>query len=82
MDKASEALLALRPVSFQYKKEIDPAGTSQFGLLAEDVEKVNPDFRYALKGTSESLELFEIVLVLVGLDHVASFIVNADHSIM
>ena len=43
MDKASEALLALRPVTFRYKKDIDPAGTSQFGLVAEDVEKVNPD---------------------------------------
>jgi hypothetical protein len=43
MDKASEAILALRPVSFRYKKEIDPAGTSQFGLVAEDVEAVNPD---------------------------------------
>jgi len=39
-DKASEALLALRPVTFRYKKEIDPAGTSQFGLIAEEVEKV------------------------------------------
>jgi Chaperone of endosialidase len=43
MDKASEALLALKPVTFRYKKEIDPAGTSQFGLVAEEVEKVNPD---------------------------------------
>jgi uncharacterized coiled-coil protein SlyX len=43
MDNASEALLALRPVSFRYKKEIDPTGTSQFGLIAEEVEKVNPD---------------------------------------
>jgi hypothetical protein len=43
MDKASEALFALRPVAFHYKKEIDPAGISQFGLVAEDVEKVNPD---------------------------------------
>jgi hypothetical protein len=42
MDKASESLFSLKPVSFCYKKEIDPAGTSQFGLLAEDVEKVNP----------------------------------------
>jgi hypothetical protein len=42
-DKASETLLALRPVTFRYKKEIDPAGTSQFGLIAEEVEKVNPD---------------------------------------
>ena len=43
IDKASDALLALKPVIFHYKKEIDPAGTSQFGLVAEEVEKVNPD---------------------------------------
>jgi hypothetical protein len=43
MDKASEAILGLKPVSFRYKKEIDPAGTLQFGLVAEDVEKVSPD---------------------------------------
>jgi hypothetical protein len=42
MDEASEALLALKPVTFHYRKEIDPARTSQFGLVAEDVEKVNP----------------------------------------
>jgi Chaperone of endosialidase len=41
MDKASEAILALKPVSFQYKS--DPNGTRQFGLIAEDVAKVNPD---------------------------------------
>ena len=43
MDKASEAILALKPVSFRYKKELDPDGIQQFGLLAEEVEKVNPD---------------------------------------
>jgi len=43
MDKASDALFALKPVTFHYKKEIDPEGTSQLGLVAEDVEKVNPD---------------------------------------
>jgi len=43
MDTASEVLFSLKPVSFRYKKEIDPAGTSQFGLVAEDVEKVRPD---------------------------------------
>jgi hypothetical protein len=43
MDRASEAILALQPVTFRYKKEFDPAGTAQFGLVAEDVEKVNPD---------------------------------------
>jgi hypothetical protein len=43
MEKASEALLALQPVTFRYKKEFDSTGTAQFGLVAEDVEKVNPD---------------------------------------
>ena len=43
MDKASEAILALRPVTFRYKKEIDSLGIPQFGLVAEEVEKVNPD---------------------------------------
>ena len=43
MDKASECILALKPVTFRYKKEIDAERTPQFGLAAEDVEKVNPD---------------------------------------
>src|SRR5262249_35634126 len=43
MDKASEAILALKPVTFHYKKELDPDGIRQFGLVAEDVAKVNPD---------------------------------------
>jgi hypothetical protein len=43
MDRTSESILALRPVTFHYKKEIDPKGIPQFGLVAEDVEKVNPD---------------------------------------
>src|SRR5437764_11450767 len=43
MDKASEALLALKPVTFRYKHELDPDGTPQFGLVAKQVEKVNPD---------------------------------------
>ena len=43
MDQASEALFGLKPITFRYKKEIDPARTSQFGLVAEEVEKVNPD---------------------------------------
>ena len=41
MDKASEAILALRPVIFHYKS--DKAGTPQFGLVAEQVAEVNPD---------------------------------------
>jgi hypothetical protein len=43
MDKASEVILALKPVTFRYSKDLDPDGVPQFGLVAEDVEKVNPD---------------------------------------
>src|SRR5262249_48719141 len=43
MDKASEVILALKPVIFRYKKDLDPDSTPQFGLIAEQVEKVNPD---------------------------------------
>jgi hypothetical protein len=41
MDKTSEALLALKPVTFHYKN--DSTNTAQFGLIAEEVAKVNPD---------------------------------------
>jgi len=43
IDKTSEAVLALQPVTFRYKHELDPDGIPQFGLIAEEVEKVNPD---------------------------------------
>jgi hypothetical protein len=43
MDRASEAILSLQPVTFHYKKELDPDGIPQFGLVAEHVEKGNPD---------------------------------------
>ena len=42
MAKASEGILALKPVTFRYKKDIDPDSIQQFGLVAEEVEKVNP----------------------------------------
>jgi hypothetical protein len=42
MNKTSEAIFSLQPVTFRYRKEIDPAGASQFGLIAEEVAKVNP----------------------------------------
>jgi len=41
IDKASEAILALKPVTFQYKS--DNTGTPQFGLIAEEVANMNPD---------------------------------------
>jgi hypothetical protein len=43
MDKASEAILSLQPVTFHYKHELDPEGIPQFGLVAEQVAKVDPD---------------------------------------
>ncbi len=43
MDNASEAILSLQPVKFRYKKGLDAKGIPQFGLVAEEVEKVNPD---------------------------------------
>jgi hypothetical protein len=43
MDKASEAILALKPVTFRYKREIDPERSPHFGLIAEEVDKVCPD---------------------------------------
>jgi trimeric autotransporter adhesin len=43
MSTASEAIFAFKPVTFRYKKEFDPKGIPQFGLVAEEVEKVNPD---------------------------------------
>src|SRR5205085_7183803 len=43
MGQASEAILALNPVTFRYKQSLDPDGVLQFGLIAEQVEKVSPD---------------------------------------
>jgi Chaperone of endosialidase len=55
MDTASEAILALRPVTFRYKHEIDPNGIPQFGLVAEEVEKVNADLISVSRCPRESL---------------------------
>ena len=43
IDRTSEARFELKPVAFRYKKDIDPSGTPQLGLVAEDVDKVHPD---------------------------------------
>jgi hypothetical protein len=43
MAKSSEVILSLKPVTFRYKKELDPEAIPQFGLVAEDVARVNPD---------------------------------------
>ena len=41
--RPAKAILSLRPVSFRYKKEIDPTRSLSFGLIAEEVAKVDPD---------------------------------------
>ena len=43
MNHASDTLLSLKPVTFRYKKELDPNAIPEFGLVAEDVAKVDPD---------------------------------------
>ena len=43
MEQAGEALFALKPVTVRYKVEIDPKHILQLGLVAEEVEKINPD---------------------------------------
>ena len=56
MDKASEAILTLKPVTFRYKREIDPRSIRQFGLIAEEVEKVDPD----LVGRDEKGKVYNV----------------------
>src|SRR6266550_6438465 len=56
MDKASEAMLSLKPVAFRYKQEIDPKSIPQFGLIAEEVEKVNPE----LVGRDEKGKVYSV----------------------
>jgi len=43
MDNASESIFALKPVRFRYKNHIDAKATRRFGLVAEEVEAINPD---------------------------------------
>jgi Chaperone of endosialidase len=43
MDEASKAILALKPVTFRYKKDVEPNGAIMFGLIAEEVEQVDPE---------------------------------------
>jgi len=43
MDRASESLFSLKPVTFRYKKEVDPERALSFGLIAEDVAQISPE---------------------------------------
>jgi hypothetical protein len=66
MDKASEVLFALKPVSFHYNKEYDATQTIAFGLIAEEVAEVDPDLvgRNA-KGQPESVRYEQINAMLL-----------------
>ena len=61
MDKVSEGILALKPVTFHLKKEVDTNGFLGFGLIAEEVEAVNPDLVYHDEdGSPESVRYDEV----------------------
>ena len=65
----SDGILKLRPVSFHYKPEIDPAGTAQYGLIAEEVARVYPELvGYDEEGRPQTVR-YDLVNVLL-LDHV------------
>ena len=66
MDKASETLFALKPVTFQAKRNIDPAHVKQYGLIAEDVATVDPDLVvYNSEGKPEALRRDSINAMLL-----------------
>jgi endosialidase-like protein len=43
MENASEMLFALKPVTFRYKKHVDPGQSLSFGLIAEEVARISPE---------------------------------------
>jgi uncharacterized coiled-coil protein SlyX len=66
MDKASEALFALKPVTFRYNRDIDPAHVKMFGLIAEEVAEVAPDLVVRNeKGEPETLRFDSISAMLL-----------------
>ena len=61
MEKASETLFRLKPVTYRYKKEIDRTQSIAFGLIAEEVAEVNPDLvAHNAQGQPESVH-YEMV---------------------
>ncbi|MBO0695031.1 MAG: tail fiber domain-containing protein, partial [Verrucomicrobia bacterium] len=66
MQEASEALFALNPVTFRYKKEIDQSQTLDYGLIAEEVAKVDPNLAIRDKnGQIESVRYSAINAMLL-----------------
>ena len=61
MDNVSQTLFALKPVTYHYKKEIDPSQSPAFGLIAEEVAEVNPNLvAHDSQGKPESVH-YEMV---------------------
>jgi hypothetical protein len=65
MDKASEVIYSLKPVSFRYKTEIEPTRPLSFGLIAEDVEQINADLVLRGKDGKVSTVRYEAVNAMV-----------------
>jgi hypothetical protein len=66
MDKASEALYRLKPVTYRYKKEIDPSQSLEYGLIAEEVAQVNPNLATRNgKGQIESVRFMAVNAMLL-----------------
>jgi hypothetical protein len=61
MDKTSEALYALKPVTFRLKKQFDATQARGFGLIAEEVEKVDPDLVYRNEKSEVESVRYEMV---------------------
>lgn len=66
MGRASEAILSLEPVKFRYKKSVDPSAAPQFGLVAEEVEKVDPNlFAHDASGKPFTVRYEEVNAMLL-----------------
>ena len=66
MDKTSEALYRLKPVTYRFKKEIDATRTLDYGLVAEDVAEVDPNLAIRNgKGQIESVRYTAINAMLL-----------------
>jgi hypothetical protein len=66
MGEASDVVLSLRPVAFRYRPEIDPEGIPQFGLVAEEVEKVAPELvLHDAQGLAQSVRYEQVNAMLL-----------------
>ena len=63
MDKASEAILALKPVTFKYNSDVN--GRTQYGLVAEDVAQVNPDLVVRRNGEVSTVRYEQVNAMLL-----------------